>query len=207
MKSDISDTHGMEICIGNLSLKEYDEVQFLLQSGDYFLSKYYESFSDFSEYYHANGVFVYDDLYSLIDLENNSEGDFEFLEDDESEFKNVNIPSKGIYLCTFRNESLIFCGRGVYPSKVKLKAVVDEFRTIKQISKVGVRILVNVLNEGMPLDRNSLEEEATGEIFDTIQMVIKDNRLVNIMSSSTEGDLQFPFNEVKSNVNIYFNHV
>jgi hypothetical protein len=124
-----TDNLGLEACIGQIDEGDISNILKAIEENEYFESPYFTDFYNYSSHLHLNGIYVEDGLSSLTDNQNKSSDNFVFDEEDETKFKNNTIPNNGNFLCTFRNESIVFIAEG---SKNKvgdsvIRGQVDQF--------------------------------------------------------------------------------
>ena len=76
-----SQSEGNEICMGGLNQDQISEIAGLLKKGTYLESDYFQSFFNYDELYHGNGILICetDDIYNASDKDNYSKGKWEFL--------------------------------------------------------------------------------------------------------------------------------
>ena len=114
---------------GSLEKEQISEIVSLLKKGTYLESDYFQSFFNYNDLYHGNGILLceYEDIYNSSDMDSLSKGDWEFLEGEE-EIADVSVKD-GIFLITCRIQEVYFNARlessAIVESAVKLTALCD----------------------------------------------------------------------------------
>jgi hypothetical protein len=186
----LCECHGMEIAIGTLSKENLKEIAMLVEEGMYLESDYFSSWYQFDDIYHENGVFldgsVVEDLQDKNDL---STSNFEI---GEVKFNGIKLDNKSTYMCTFRNETIYNVSKGMVSGKGKKKVDCDvsTFGFLETLADINVSILKSASVNGELLERDSSNEEDSGEIYDTYQFLIIDDKII---FCATNGSGQSPF--------------
>jgi hypothetical protein len=186
----LCECHGMEIAIGTLSKENLEEIAMLVEEGMYLDSDYFSSWYQFDDIYHENGVFLDgSDVEDLQDKNDLSTSNFEI---GEVKFNDIKLDNKSTYMCTFRNETIYNVSKGMVQGKGKKKVdcEVSTFGFLDKLADVNVSILKSASVNGELLERDSADEEDSGEIYDTNQFLIVKGRLVFYASN---GSGQYPF--------------
>ena len=186
----LSECHGMEIAIGTLSKDNLEEIAMLVEEGMYLDSDYFSSWYQFDNVFHENGVFL--DGVDVEDLDDRNSLSTTNFEIGEVLFNDVKLENKSTYMCTFRNETIYNVSKGMVSGKGKKKVdcEVSTFGFLEKLADVTVSILKSASVNGELLERDSADEEDSGEIYDTNQFLIKDGKIVFYASN---GSGQFPF--------------
>ena len=182
--------HGMEIAIGKLNASDLKEIAKIIEEDNYLDSDYFNNWYDWNDTFHGNGVF-------LDGLEVNELADENELSTPNTEIGNISVKdiclnNKHIYLCTFRNENIYFLARAE-SEEINLKRIdceVTQFGFLKDLLDIDVAILKSAFLDGKEMNRDSAEEEGSGEIYDTHQFLIFQNKIIYY---ATNGEGQTPF--------------
>jgi hypothetical protein len=186
----LCECHGMEIAVGTLTKENLEEIARLVEEGMYLVSDYLSSWYQFDNVYHENGVFLDgSDVEDLDDKNSLSTSNFEL---GEVVFNDITLDNKSAFLCTFRNETIYNVSKGMVKarSKKKVDCEVSTFGFLETLADVSAAILKSTSVNGKMLERDSAEEEDSGEIYDTNQFLIKNGKIVFYASN---GSGQFPF--------------
>jgi K+-transporting ATPase c subunit len=186
----LCECHGMEIAIGTLTNENLEEIAIFIEEGMYLDSDYFSSWYQFDDIYHENGVFLDgSDVEDLQDKNDLSTSNFEI---GEVKFNDIKLDNKSTYMCTFRNETIYNVSKGMVSGKGKKKVDCDvsTFRFLETLADINVSILKSASVNGELLERDSSNEEDSGEIYDTYQFLIIDNKII---FCATNGGGQDPF--------------
>jgi hypothetical protein len=186
----LCECHGMEIAIGTLIKENLEEIAMLVEEGIYLDSDYFSSWYQFDNVYHANGVFLDgSDVEDLQDKNDLSTSNFEI---GEVKFNDIKLDNKSTYMCTFRNETIYNVSKGMVSGKGKKKVDCDvsTFGFLETLADINVSILKSASVNGELLERDSSNEEDSGEIYDTYQFLIIDDKII---FCATNGSGQSPF--------------
>ena len=186
----LCECHGMEIAIGTLTKENLEEIAMLVEEGMYMDSDYFSSWYQFDDIYHENGVFLDgSDVEDLQDKNDLSTSNFEI---GEVKFNDIQLDNKSNYMCTFRNETIYNISKGMVQGKGKKKVdcEVSTFGFLETLADINVSILKSASVNAETLERDSSNEEASGEIYDTYQFLIIDNKII---FCATNGSGQVPF--------------
>lgn len=187
----LCECHGMEIAIGTLTFANLDEIAMLIRERIYLESNYFQSWFQFDDTYHENGVFLDgSDVEDLEDKDGLSTSNFKL---GEVIFNDLVLDDNLTYLCTFRNETIYNVSKGLVKGSGKkiVDCEVTTFGFLETATGVSVAILNSSSVKGAQLPRNSADEEDSGEIYDIHQFLIKNGKIVFFASSSGG---QYPFN-------------
>jgi ribosomal protein L24E len=186
----LCECHGMEIAIGTLTKENLEEITMLVEEGMYLDSDYFSSWYQFDDIYHENGVFLDgSDVEDLDDKNSLSTSNFEL---GEVMFNDITLDNKSAFLCTFRNETIYNVSKGMVSGKGKKKVDCDvsTFGFLETLADINVSILKSASVNGELLERDSSNEEDSGEIYDTYQFLIIDDKII---FCATNGSGQSPF--------------
>lgn len=188
--TNLCECHGMEIAIGILTKENLEEIAKLVEEGVYLESDYFSSWYQFDNVYHENGVFL--DGVDVEDLDDKNSFSSSNLEIGEVVFKDIQLDNESAYMCTFRNETIYNVSKGMVSGKGKKKVdcEVSTFSFLDVLADVNVSILKSVSVNGEMLERDSADEEDSGEIYNTHQFLIMDGKIVFYAS---DGSGQYPF--------------
>lgn len=188
--TNLCECHGMEIAIGTLTNENLAEITMLVEEGMYLESVYFSNWYQFDNVFHDNGVFL--DEVEVEDLDDKNSLSTSNFELGEVVFSDVKLKNKFTYLCTFRNETIYNVSKGLVSGKGKklLDCEVSTFGFLEKLADINVSILKLVSVNGEMLERNSADEEDSGEIYDTNQFLIKNGKIVFYASN---GSGQYPF--------------
>ena len=186
----LCECHGMEIAIGTLTKENLEEIAILVQDGMYMDSDYFSSWYQFDDIYHENGVFL--DGSSIEDLDDKNYLSTSNFEIGEVIFNDIQLDNKSNYMCTFRNETIYNVSKGMVQGKGKKKVdcEVSTFGFLETLADINVSILKSASVNAETLERDSSNEEDSGEIYDTYQFLIIDNKII---FCATNGSGQDPF--------------
>jgi hypothetical protein len=180
----------MEVAVGTLTKENLEEIARLVEEGMYLDSDYLSGWYLFDNVYHENGVFLDgSDVEDLDDKNSLSTSNFEL---GEVMFNDITLDNKSAFLCTFRNETIYNVSKGMVKArgKKKVDCEVSTFGFLETLADVSAAILKSTSVNGEMLERDSAEEEDSGEIYDTNQFLIVKGRLVFYASN---GSGQYPF--------------
>ena len=208
-----SQSQGNEVCIGGLNQDQISEIAGLLKKGTYLESDYFQSFFNYDELYHGNGILICetDDIYNASDKDNYSKGNWKFLEGEE-DISDV-IVKNDLYLVTCRVETVYFYAQLPAESKdippketIELTAILDQINPMENIPS-------DMLSEDLdaPLlflfkgvkcgygefERLPEEEEGAGFIYNTYQMIFHKSELLILISNRDHWESQFPFQDTE----------
>ena len=172
--TELCDHHGMEVCIGQLEPQEIDVIFQYIKNKVYFDSEYFVSYYNHNSFYHKTGILLYECNFfenEFNDPEQKSSSvfngiDFSSINYDHKsivqlENYELSIPKDGIYLISFRNESIYLNAKGDVNNNWlgPLKINIDDLPII------DCGILHSVSAADKEWERNNEEEEGSGEIF------------------------------------------
>ena len=191
--TNLANCHGIEITIAKLDEKDLVEIAELIEDKTYLLSSYFKEFYSWDGLYHSNGVFFeWEDINSLDDDDDLTSTNIEI---GKVKYNKIEIDKKGIFLCSFRNETIYLKAKGLTSKKglIKVDCYVDSLSFLED-SGANICLLNKVMLQGKELERNSGDEESSGEIYDTNQFLIFNNKIVFY---ATNGDYeQYPFDDL-----------
>jgi ribosomal protein L24E len=129
------------------------------------------------------------DVEDLDDKNSLSTSNFEL---GEVMFNDITLDNKSAFLCTFRNETIYNVSKGMVSGKGKKKVDCDvsTFGFLETLADINVSILKSASVNGELLERDSSNEEDSGEIYDTYQFLIIDDKII---FCATNGSGQSPF--------------
>jgi len=208
-----SQAQGNEVCIGGLNQDQISEIAGLLKKGTYLESDYFQSFSNYDELYHGNGILICetDDIYNASDKDNRSKGKWEFLEGEE-DISDV-IVKNDLYLVTCRVETVYFHAQLPTESKdiptnktIELTALLDRINPMKNIpwdylwekcSEPPWFLFKGVKCKYGKFERDPSWEEGAGYIYNTYQMIFHKKELLIFISNRSSSSDQFPFQDTE----------
>ena len=208
-----SQAQGNEVCIGGLNQDQISEIAGLLKKGTYLESDYFQSFFNYDELYHGNGILICetDAIYNASDKDNHSRGKWEFLEGEE-DISDV-VVKDDLYLVTCRVETVYFHAQLPAESKdiptnetIKLTALLDRINPMENIPSDMLSeylddprmfLFKGVKCEYGEFERLPEEEEGAGFIYNTYQMIFHKNELLILISNRDQGESQFPFQDTE----------
>jgi hypothetical protein len=208
-----SQSEGNEICMGGLNQDQISEIAGLLKKGTYLESDYFQSFFNYDELYHGNGILICetDDIYNASDKDNYSKGKWEFLEGEE-DISDV-IVKNDLYLVTCRVETVYFHAQLPAESKdipsnetIELTAILDCINPMKNIPwdyfwgecpEIPWLLFKGVKCKYGEFERDPMWEEGAGYIYNTYQMIFHKNELLLFISNRSSSSVQFPFMEAE----------
>jgi len=167
----LCECHGMEIAIGTLTKENLEEIAMLVEEGMYMDSDYFSSWYQFDDIYHENGVFL--DGSSIEDLQDKNDLSTSNFDIGNVIFNDVTLDKKSTFLCTFRNETIYNVSKGTVKGKGKKKVdcEVSTFAFLETLADINVSILKSASVIREQLERDSSDEEDSGEIYDTNQFL------------------------------------
>ena len=208
-----SQAQGNEVCIGGLNQDQISEIAGLLKKGTYLESDYFQSFFNYDELYHGNGILICetDAIYNASDKDNHSRGKWEFLEGEE-DISDV-VVKDDLYLVTCRVETVYFHAQLPAESKdiptnetIKLTALLDRINPMENIPSDMLSeylddprmfLFKGVKCEYGEFERLPEEEEGAGFIYNTYQMIFHKNELLILISNRDQWESQFPFQDTE----------
>ena len=188
--TNLSNCHGMEIAIGKLDSEDLTKISALVEDDMYLESDYFSNWYQWENVCHENGVFM--NGCDVEDLDDKNDLTSPNIEIGDVIFNDVIINKKGAYLCTFRNETIYMVSKATTRGngKKKINCLVSQFSFMNELADVDISILKSTLLEGEEMTRDSSDEEDSGEIYDTYQFLILDNKII---FCATNGSGQEPF--------------
>ena len=188
--TNLSNCHGMEIAIGKLDSEDLTKISALVEDDMYLESDYFSNWYQWENVCHENGVFM--NGCDVEDLDDKNDLTSPNIEIGDVIFHDVIINKKGAYLCTFRNETIYMVSKATTRGngKKKINCLVSQFSFMNELADVDISILKSTLLEGEEMTRDSSDEEDSGEIYDTYQLLILDNKII---FCATNGSGQEPF--------------
>jgi hypothetical protein len=208
-----SQSQGNEVCIGGLNQDQISEIAGLLKKGTYLESDYFQSFFNYDELYHGNGILICetDDIYNASDKDNYSKGNWKFLEGEE-DISDV-IVKNDLYLVTCRVETVYFYAQLPAESKdippketIELTAILDRINPMEDIPwdyfweecpEIPWLLFKGVKCKYGEFERDPMWEEGAGYIYNTYQMIFHKNELLVFISNRSSSSVQFPFQETE----------
>jgi len=189
--TNLTNCHGMEIAIGKLDSEDLTKISALIDDDLYLESDYFSNWYQWENVCHENGVFM--NGCDIEELEDKNELTSPNIEIGDVIFNDVLINKKGAYLCTFRNETIYMISKATSRGNAtkKVNCYVSQFSFMNELADVDISILKSTLLEGEEMTRDSSDEEDSGEIYDTYQFLILDNKII---FCATNGSGQDPFN-------------
>ena len=188
--TNLCECHGMEIAIGALSKDNLEEITRLVEEGTYLESDYFTSWYEYSNTYHENGVYLDgSEIEDLDDKDGLSSSNFEI---GNVILNDVILDKNTSYLCTFRNETIYMVAKGLVEVNegIKVDFEISKFGFLEELADVNVSIIKSTSIALEQMNRDSADEEDSGEIYDTNQFLIKDGKIVFF---ATNGNGQYPF--------------
>ena len=188
--TNLSNCHGMEIAIGKLDSEDLTKISALVEDDMYLESDYFSNWYQWENVCHENGVFM--NGCDVEDLDDKNDLTSPNIEIGDVIFNDVIINKKGAYLCTFRNETIYMVSKATTRGngKKKINCLVSQFSFMNELADVDISILKSAILEGEEMTRDSSDEEDSGEIYDTYQFLILDNKII---FCATNGSGQEPF--------------
>ena len=188
--TNLSNCHGMEIAIGKLDSEDLTKISALVEDDMYLESDYFSNWYQWENVCHENGVFM--NGCDVEDLDDKNDLTSPNIEIGDVIFNDVIINKKGAYLCTFRNETIYMVSKATTRGNgmKKVDCHVSQFSFMNELADVDISILKSTLLEGEEMTRDSSDEEDSGEIYDTYQFLILDNKII---FCATNGSGQEPF--------------
>jgi hypothetical protein len=188
--TNLCECHGMEIAIGELTNDNLAEIADFVEEGMYSESDYFTSWYQFGSIFHENGVFL--DGCDIEDLEDKNGLSTSNWKMGNVAIGDVILKKKGAYLCTFRNETIYMVAKSTAEGKgiKKIDCEISKFSFLEELADVSVSILTSAYIAGELMERDSANEEDSGEIYDTHQFLVKDGKIVFYL---TNGNGQYPF--------------
>ena len=212
-----SQAQGNEVCIGGLNQDQISEIAGLLKKGTYLESDYFQSFFNYDELYHGNGILICetDDIYNASDKDNHSRGKWEFLYGEE-DISDVVIKDD-FYLVTCRVETVYFHAQltadsisantlSVESGYIGLTAILDRINPMENIPSDMLSddldapllfLFKGVKCEYGEFERLPEEEEGAGFIYNTYQMIFHKSELLILISIRDHWESQFPFQDTE----------
>ena len=208
-----SQAQGNEVCIGGLNQDQISEIAGLLKKGTYLESDYFQSFFNYDELYHGNGILICetDDIYNASDKSKYSKGKWEFLEGEE-DISDV-IVKNDLYLVTCRVETVYFHAQLPAESKdippnetIELTALLDRINPMENIPwdyfceecpEIPWFLFKGVKCKYGEFERDPMWEEGAGYIYNTYQMIFHKNELLLFISNRDNSSGQFPFEDTE----------
>ena len=188
--TELCEGHGMEIVIGKLSKKDLNTIAILVEGNSYLDSEYFNDWFIYDNVLHENGLYLNgQEVQELGDKNALSTHNFEFETSEESEVK---LKDKGVYLCTFRNETIYFIAeKSLMGSTSKtVKCQITCYRFLQEMADLDISILKSATIDGENMERNSTSEEESGEIYGTHQFLIKDGEII-FYATTDKGQMPF----------------
>ena len=188
--TNLTNCHGMEIAIGKLNSDDLTKISTLVEGDMYLDSDYFSNWYQWENVCHENGVFM--NGFDVEDLDDKNDLTSPNIEIGDVTFNDVIINKKGAYLCTFRNESIYMVSKATTRGngKKKIDCQVSQFSFMNELADFDISILKSTQLEGEEMTRDSSDEEDSGEIFDTYQFLIINNKII---FCATNGNGQEPF--------------
>jgi hypothetical protein len=188
--TNLTNCHGMEIAIGKLDSEDLTKISALIDDDLYLESDYFSNWYQWENVCHENGVFM--NGCDIEELEDKNELTSPNIEIVDVIFNDVLINKKGAYLCTFRNETIYMVSKATSRGNAtkKVNCYVSQFSFMNELADVDISLLKSTLLEGGEMTRDSSDEEDSGEIYDTYQFLILDNKII---FCATNGSGQEPF--------------
>ncbi len=194
---------GCEITIGALDNNDVNTLIDTLKEDNVFDSELYNNWMDYDSVYHNQGVIIphqeedYVDLYYFNDCEGLSTDNWEFDQEFADSDKGINlvdIPEKGVFVITVRNEDVYWIAKGMRDeskTKCKVQVFVDKFEPLTDIWS-GLGIVTETKINGKSLERDfDLESNYARNVYQINQFIIKDGKIIAWISSSDNPGLQW----------------
>lgn len=198
-----SDCLGCEITIGALDTNDVNTLMKALDEDNIFDSEIFNNWMDYDSIYHNQGVVIpcqaedYVDIGDFKDCESLSTDNWEFDEefaDSEKGINLINIPKKGIFIITVRNEDVYWIAKGVRDesgTKSKVQVFVDKIMPLGDIwSELGVVKDTQINGESLERDID-LETDYYSNIYQINQFIVKDEKIIAWFSSSDDPGMQW----------------